>query len=178
MRGAGRAGRACSPHCAAHAMGPPCLRDLQTTLCIRPLAPAPATIACRRCFAAAGAAAEAAVGGRPVGRFLPPPAQPRRCDTGRVPSQMVQCCRRQLRCRFMPLCSRRTSACWQHVAGSQIPFCLTIENALSHTADPLTAPAVADLVADFEAHLAGSREAAQRLRREVAAATAMLPQRC
>lgn len=49
---------------------------------------------------------------------------------------------------------------------------------MSPTADLLTPPAVDDLVAGVEAHLSGSREAAQRLRRELAAAIAKLPQRC
>ncbi|KAL4440602.1 hypothetical protein ABPG75_003603 [Micractinium tetrahymenae] len=48
---------------------------------------------------------------------------------------------------------------------------------LNHT-DPLAPPAVDDLVAGFEAHLSGSRDVAQRLRRELAAAASALPRRC
>ena len=46
----------------------------------------------------------------------------------------------------------------------------------SNTADPALPPAVDDLLASFEAHLA-TREASQRLRRELTAAAALVPTR-
>jgi hypothetical protein len=48
---------------------------------------------------------------------------------------------------------------------------------LNHT-DEAAPPAVDDLIAGFEGHLTGSREAAQRLRQELGAAAALLPRHC
>ena len=51
-------------------------------------------------------------------------------------------------------------------------------NRLLNFTNEAAPPAVDDLIAGFEGHLTGSREAARRLRQELGAAAALLPRHC